>query len=159
MGVFTLTFIAEEFCWFWGVRKKYRFIAICCLSVWRAAFTAWWAFKIHWGVVRRCDPSWCCKSIWCAQTHCLVPVDTLPRHEIDTQSAAFWAATCVSQRRHYHGGSGMGLGVHYGTWTNSTCHPGGQFEYQGDGKVGHFTRSGSNWSYLGWNGPPSATAP
>ena len=48
----------------------------------------------HWDVARRCDPGWCCKSIWCAQAHCSVPVDTLLRHRISSRPAAFWTASC-----------------------------------------------------------------
>ena len=106
-GVFNLTFIAEVFYWFWGVKKTnlliYRHLL---LFVWYAAFDTWCPFMSQWDIAMSYDPSRCCKSIWCAQTHCLVPVDTWPRNRISAQLAAFWMATwdvteagCVHQGR------------------------------------------------------------
>ena len=80
-----------------GVSDKHIYwcIAICCLSLWHAAFDTWCSFTSHWDVERRCDQSRCCKSIWCLQTHCPVPVDTLPKLGISVRQAVFWAATRV----------------------------------------------------------------
>ena len=98
--MFTLTFTAGVFYWFWVSEKHiYWFIAICCLSVWHAACDTWHSFTSHRDVARRCDPSRCCKSIWCAQTHCPVPMGTSPRCRISARPAAFCTAMChVTER-------------------------------------------------------------